>query len=185
MLNHKGTVTLETDRLILRKFELNDAEAMYNNWASDDEVTKYVTWNSHANVEVTKEKISEWVESYKNDNVYQWIMVLKETNEPIGAIAVVKEKEVKKIAELGACIGKKWWGKGYTAEALKKVVDFLLDDVNYNRIEAVHVIDNPNSGKAMIKAGFKYEGILRQRGLNKNKENIDLAMYSILKSDIR
>jgi len=42
-MNHKGTVTLETERLILRRCTLDDAEAMFQNWASDDEVTKYLT----------------------------------------------------------------------------------------------------------------------------------------------
>lgn len=42
-------LTLETDRLLLRPFSVDDAEAMFNGWASDPEVTKYLTWNTHQN----------------------------------------------------------------------------------------------------------------------------------------
>ena len=52
-MNHIGTIRLETDRLILRRFTMDDAEGMLNNWASDDEVTKYLTWPTHQNIETT------------------------------------------------------------------------------------------------------------------------------------
>ena len=48
-----GTQRLETDRLVLRRFERADADAMYRNWASDPEVTKYLTWPAHENIGVT------------------------------------------------------------------------------------------------------------------------------------
>ena len=56
-----GTKTLETDRLILRKFTPEDAEDMYENWASDPEVTKYLTWPVHTSVDVTKKLLEIWV----------------------------------------------------------------------------------------------------------------------------
>ena len=54
MLTHKGTQTIETPRLILRKARMEDAEPMFRNWANDTEVTKYLTWPPHENIEVTK-----------------------------------------------------------------------------------------------------------------------------------
>ena len=59
-MNHKGTILLETNRLILRKFVIEDSEAMYNNWASEDEVTKFLTWPTHSDVEVTRAVLSSW-----------------------------------------------------------------------------------------------------------------------------
>lgn len=69
-MNHKGTITLVTKRLILRRFTTDDAEAMFNNWASDKEVTKYLTWPTHTNVFVSKTIINSWIELYKNLNHY-------------------------------------------------------------------------------------------------------------------
>ena len=83
MLKHKGTQTIETSRLIMRQARIEDAEAMFRNWANDSEVTKYLTWPPHGNVEVTKQILASWVEGYKNDDYYQWMIVLKDKNEPI------------------------------------------------------------------------------------------------------
>lgn len=60
-MTHIGTQYIETDRLILRRFEQSDARAMYDNWASDDEVTKYLTWPTHTDVTVTERILGEWV----------------------------------------------------------------------------------------------------------------------------
>ena len=86
MLNHKGTQTIETPRLILRKARMEDAEPMLRNWANDTEVTKFLTWPTHGNIEVTKKLLESWVGSYQRDDYYQWMIVLKEINEPIGSI---------------------------------------------------------------------------------------------------
>ena len=57
---------IETKRLILRPFELDDAESMFNNWASDEEVTKYLTWNTHKSIEETKSVLAFWVNNTHN-----------------------------------------------------------------------------------------------------------------------
>lgn len=60
-------VTLETNRLILRPFEISDAEMMFNNWASDEEVTRYMTWNYHESIETTKMILSNWAHEYQKN----------------------------------------------------------------------------------------------------------------------
>ena len=65
MLAHKGTQRIETERLILRPFTLSDANDMFKNWASDDEVTKYLTWPTHSSIEVSQMIIDSWVEPMK------------------------------------------------------------------------------------------------------------------------
>ena len=72
MLTHKGTQTIMTDRLILRKFEYSDADDMFKNWANDSEVTKFLTWQPHNNVEVTKAIIEQWVNEYEHNCTYNW-----------------------------------------------------------------------------------------------------------------
>ena len=106
-MNHKGTVELETERLVLRKFKLEDAKEMFNNWASDEEVTKYLTWEAHKNIKITKSVLSEWVESYSNLDFYQWGIVIKDTNELIGSIGVVGHKENRLICDSFAFFGRK------------------------------------------------------------------------------
>lgn len=64
-MNHKGTIKLETNRLILRKFVIDDAKVMYENWASENEVTKFLTWPTHSSIEDTKLVLNNWISNYE------------------------------------------------------------------------------------------------------------------------
>ena len=183
MLNHKGTKTIETDRLILRQFTMEDAEPMFRNWANDDEVTKHLTWPTHSDVEVTKMVLSDWTSHYAKPDFYNWAIVLKENGgEPIGNISVVRINHNTECAAMGYCMSRAHWRKGVMPEALKAVVDFLFDEVGFNRIEAEHDVNNPASGRVMEKAALRYEGTLRQSGRN-NQGIVDLVWRAILRSD--
>lgn len=182
MLNHQGTKELSTERLILRRYTVEDAESMYNNWASDDEVTKYLTWPTHTSVEVTKTVLAAWIKQYKKHDYYHWGIVLKETDELIGDIAVVRINEKTKTAMLGYCMGSKWWGRGIMPEAGKTVVKYLFEEIGCNRIEAAYDKNNPKSGRVMQKIGMQYEGTLRAAGYC-NQGVIDEVFYSILKDE--
>ena len=88
MYNHKGTIHLETDRLILRKFTLSDAEAMFHTWASDKDVPRYMRWDAHKTVDETKEVISAWLKNYGKIDFYLWALTIKETDAPIGTLGM-------------------------------------------------------------------------------------------------
>ena len=183
MLTHKGTKTIETDRLILRQFTMEDAPAMFRNWANDDEVTKHLTWPTHSDVEVTKMVLSDWTSHYPEPDFYNWAIVLKENGpEPIGNISVVHVKDSTLCATMGYCMSRAHWRKGIMAEALTALIAFLFDEVGFNRIEADHDIENPASGRVMQKSGMTFEGTSRQGGHN-NRGIIDLCHWAILKSD--
>ena len=117
-----GTQTLQTDRLILRRFVESDAEAMFQNWASSAENLTYVTWDPHPDVEVTRNSIRNWVTSYTNPNYYKWAICLKENPEKvIGDISIVTIDENDSSCEIGYVLGKAYWGRGIMTEALKTV----------------------------------------------------------------
>ncbi|MDE5910843.1 MAG: GNAT family N-acetyltransferase [Clostridia bacterium] len=181
-MKHIGTQTIETERLILRRFKDEEAHYIYENWASDNEVTKYLMWQTYTDMSQAKERIEYLKKNYVNDNFYDWAIVLKEIDEPIGTIGVVDLKENIKAAHIGYCIGKKWWHKGITSEALSAVIDFLFDKVGFERIESRHDPVNVNSGRVMKKCGMKYEGTMRKADIN-NQGIVDCAYYAILKSD--
>ena len=181
MLTHKGTVTIETPRLLLRRAEIQDADAMYKNWASDPEVTKFLTWPPHESPAASEGIIAKWVAEYQKKDFYQWMIVLKEIDAPIGSLIAVSDERTES-AQIGYCIGKKWWHQGIMPEALGAVMDFLFDEVGFNRVEARHDPNNPNSGKVMAKCGMKYEGTLRQADRN-NQGICDCSFYGLLASD--
>ncbi|MEG1257206.1 GNAT family protein [Clostridium sp.] len=183
MLAHKGTEEVNTDRLLLRKFALDDAYDMFKNWANDSEVRKFLSWKPHENVDVTKEIVELWVNEYEDNNIYDWAIELKEIGEVIGQISVVRLDEKNYSCEIGYNISRYYWNKGISSEALKSVIDYLFSQVGFNRIEARHDTNNGASGKVMIKSGMHHEGTLRKVKLRDNKEFYDLAVYSILKED--
>ena len=119
-MNLLGTKTLETERLILRKYRIEDAFDMYNNWGTDPKCNKYLPWELHKNIGETKEIITEWINSYKEDK-FKWIIELKEENIAIGGIDIVRLDKKHGICEIGYCIGSKFWNNGYTTEALKRI----------------------------------------------------------------
>lgn len=182
MLIHKGTQLINTDRLLLRKYESSDADNMFKNWSNDFEVTKFLSWKPHNNVHTTEEIIAKWVEIYKN-NIYNWAIELKEIHEVIGGISIVKLDEASYSCEIGYCMSRKYWGMGIMSESLKAVIDYLFSEIGFNRIVAMHDTNNIASGQVMIKSGMNYEGTLRQAKLHDNKYFYDLAIYSILKNE--
>ncbi len=182
-MKHCGTQRLETERLILRSFISEDAVAMYKNWASDPEVTKFLMWKTHSKQEESQSIIDDWVKQYSNEKYYHWAIVLKENgNEPIGAIAVGHMNEQVSATQISYCLGKPWWHQGIMSEALQAVMNFLFDVVGASRIEARHDPRNPNSGKVMQKCGMKYEGTLRSSDWN-NQGICDACYYALLKSE--
>ena len=129
-MEHKGTVTLETQRLVLRRYTKKDAGLMFCNWAFDPEVTKFLTWQPHESVEVSKNVIDSWILSYEEPQNYVWAIELKEIGEPIGSISAVRVDDRTEAVSIGYCIGKRWWGRAVTAEALRAVIAFLSGSGN-------------------------------------------------------
>ena len=179
-MNHLGTKTIETGRLILRPFCRDDVVPAYHNWTSDERVTEFLRWRTHTDINVTENVITGWIEQSARKDFYQWAIVLKDINEPVGTISVVNQNESLGILHIGYCIGSKWWHKGITSEAFQAIIPYLFNEVGANRIESQHDPDNPNSGSVMRKCGLRYEGTMRQADFN-NKGIVDAAMYSILR----
>lgn len=181
-LHHCGTQVIETERLILRPYTIDDSEAMYQNWARSENVTRYLTWPPHSSVEATRTLLSIWEANYQDPTTYHWGIVLMGTDEVIGDISVVHMNEKTLNAELGWCLGEAWWGRGIMPEAALAVRDYLFDTVGFNRVEARHDKNNPKSGRVMQKIGMLYEGTRRAAGLN-NQGICDVVLYGILRDD--
>lgn len=180
-MKHLGTKRIETERLVLRRFTIEDAGDMYENWASDEEVTKYLLWSVHSSVEATRTLLADWVEGYQEDSKYEWCIQYKETGKAIGSIGVAKLVEKAELAEIGYCISQSCWHQGITSEALQAVMDYLFDEVGVNRVEARHDPRNCHSGNVLKKCGLKYEGTRIQADWN-NSGICDMALYGLTKS---
>lgn len=152
----KGTITIETPRLILRRITLDDADQMFANWASDPEVTKYLTWPTHTDVRVTKNVIKGWVSQYDSDLYFQWVIEHKESKEVIGTISILNIDESLRKGEVGYCLSRRFWNQGIMTEALQYVLNYLITDTDFETIVAKHDINNTASGRVMIKNGLVF-----------------------------
>ncbi|MBQ8862856.1 MAG: GNAT family N-acetyltransferase [Clostridia bacterium] len=181
-MEHKGTVQIESERLILRRFNENDIAPSFRNWTASEKVTEFLRWSPHESAEETERILGSWIKKYENPAFYQWAIVPKELGEPIGTISVVGIKEKADTIHIGYCIGEAWWHKGYTSEAFAAIIPFFFEEVKVNRIESQYDPNNPNSGRVMRKCGLKYEGTLRKADWS-NKGIVDACMHAILAED--
>ncbi len=181
-MEHKGTVFINTNRLCLRQFTENDSQYAFTNWMSDTKVTEYLRWKPHESVAITNEVLAKWIEHYNDKTFYQWAIVLKEIDQPIGTISVVSMDEKTSRIHVGYCLGSKWWGKGYMSESLSSIISFFFEEVNAKRIESQHDPRNVGSGRVMQKCGMKFEGILRNYDWS-NQGIVDAVVYAVLAED--
>jgi len=176
------TKTIETNRLILRQFLLEDAEDTYRNYCSDPLVTKYLTWPTYTDLQDAHARMRFMQDQYRKNLTWDWAIQLKELGQVIGSIGPVSKNDQTNMVHIGYCIGSRWWHQGIMTEAFSAVIDYLFGACGVNRIEAMHDPNNPHSGDVMKKCGLRYEGTSRQSDWN-NQGLCDAAHYAILCSD--
>jgi len=181
-LTHTGTQPIETERLLLRRFTMADTEDMFREWAGDENVTRYLAFEPHKSAGETKTILAQWIVGYEELNNYQYAIEIKNSSELIGSITVRIRNEKSKTADVGYCIGVKYWNNGYTSEALQALIHYMFYDVGVNRIEAYHSVNNPASGKVMQKAGMYREGMCRQKYMS-NVGYQDSDIYGLVRED--
>lgn len=180
-MKHIGTKTIETTRLTLRRLEHTDVQMMFNNWTSDDKVTRFLRWDAHKIIEATKDMLEQWIDSYHDDATYYWGIYLKD-GEMIGSIGVTITSEYDLKGELGYKIGSRWWNQGYSSEAAKAVIDYMFCNTDIERIDAHSSVGNPASSKVMEKAGMRYEGLLKH--YYKTRDGFqDCTLYGIIREE--
>ena len=170
---------LVTDRLVLRKVNINDIEPMFNNWASDPEVTKYVTWLPHQNIETTEMIIKEWIKEESGPKTIRFLITIKGNDEPIGSIDVVEYFD--EAPEIGFCLSRKHWGKGYMTEACKAFVEYLFS-LGFSKVLIEADERNIASNKVIEKCGFKFTHKENKEHCSQFKpEPITVNWYEIVK----
>lgn len=180
-MTHKGTQDIHTKRLLLRKFSVDDATAMFKNWANDQRITKYLTWTPHQSVDETKSLLQLWCAEYDKENYYNWAIELD--GEPIGNVSVVRFNDKSEWAELGYCMKYDLWNKGIMTEAVGAVINYLFAEINVHRVEIDYDSQNPASGKVAQKCGLVLEGTRRECYKSSNGKFSDICFCGITKSD--
>lgn len=161
MLNHIGTQMIETERLILRRFEYADAEAMLRYWAADKKVQSLYSEPVYSTLEEVKGLLDKYIGAYERNNCYRWAVIEKTYGECIGQIAYFLVDSKNHFAEIEYCIGSQFQCRGYATEATKAVVKFGFDSMNLHKVQICTKTINAPSKRVIEKCGFTYEGTLR------------------------
>jgi [ribosomal protein S5]-alanine N-acetyltransferase len=171
--------TIETERLILRKPRLDDAEAIFANYAQDPEVTPYLTWAPHTDISQTRGFLELCIAGWRTGERFSWALTLDGEDATIGMIEVVIN-DFK--ASLGYVLAKPYWGRGLMSEAAQTIVEWAIAQPEIFRVWAVCDVRNPASARVMEKCGMSYEGTLK-RWLRRPScaEPVDCLCYAATK----
>ncbi len=176
-------IYLETKRLILRPFTDEDCYDLYE-WASSVNVTRYVNWDKHRNLEDTKEFIKIVKELSEKNSLIFMAVELKSTKKVIGSVGIFQRSDLSRYTlELGYCLSDTAWGNGFILEASLAITDFGFLTMPYlERIEANCVVENIASRRIMEKMGMQREGVLRNF-FEKDGRIYNSYMYSVLRRE--
>lgn len=169
-MKHVGTREILSDRLLLRRQTISDAQEMFDCYAKDGEVTKYLTWNPHKSVNETLTLLKIWVEEYKSLDSYRWFITNRNTGALMGAIDVVAYHNNNPI--IGYVLGRSYWNKGYMSEALSAVINYLFNTVGTKKILIAAEEENIASQKVILKNGFRFVNLERKYFKNKDEFKI-------------
>ena len=172
---------LETERLVLRRMTMRDAQDMYA-YSRDPQVARHVLWDAHRSIGETRSYIRSTLRRYRAGEAASLVIELKAERKVIGTIGFMWVQRENAAAEVGYSLAQAYWNQGIMSEALAAVVKYAFTQLHLNRIEAQHEVDNPASGRVMRKVGMVKEGTLRQRLFNKGKF-VDVDLYAILRED--
>lgn len=172
---------LETDRLRLRRVSMQDADQMYA-YASDDEVAKYVTWETHRSIDDSKRFIQFILAQYAKHDIAPWGIELKESGRLVGTVDFVWWKPEQQAAEIGYVLARDCWGQGIMTEAASALLKLGFGRMELVRVQARCLVENIGSQRVMEKIGMSYEGTVR-KGIKVKGQHWDLKLYSILKDE--
>ena len=176
-MKHLGTLKLETERLVLRRIEENDAKEIYDGFINQEEYLYF--FNKEPRTLDEEIKSLEGInEKYEDLDLYNWVIVLKEKNAIIGR-ATLNVELYNECVEINYCIDKRYENNGYMTEALKKIIDFCLKELEVNRFQAGCVVENVKSKHVLDNCNMHQEGILK-RYIKLPDGYHDMYMFSII-----
>ncbi len=166
---------IEGPRLLLRLPAIEDAGPLFQRVARDPQVTRYLLWTPHPDVATTQRVITERMNV--DPHMRTWVMVLQHSDEIVGMISCARP--LPYVAEIGYCVGRRWWGKGLMSEALTMLMTALSADDDVYRVWATCHVDNERSVRLLERAGFTREGRMARHGIypNLGAEPLDSLLF--------
>ncbi|SFC42197.1 GNAT family N-acetyltransferase [Clostridium uliginosum] len=170
---------LETERLILRPWTIDDLEDFYE-YAKNPNIGPNAGWEPHSNKEDSKKILELFIEKDET-----WAIVYKENDKVIGSIGLHTDEKRNGINSnmLGYVLSEEYWGKGIMTEAVKCVIKYAFEEIKLDILSVCHYTFNNRSKRVIEKCGFKYEGTIRCAKKLYDTRIVDEVCYSILKEE--
>jgi len=175
---HKTTI-LETDRLILRPLEADDAVNMFE-YARDPAVGPNAGWRPHRSVRESQDII----ESVFSGKPYAFGMILKKNGRLIGTAGLDEDTHGDGM-QLGFALGRRYWGNGYASEACNAILSYAFSELCLDCISAYCFGDNERSERLLIRLGFTFRGMIKNGWHNYDGRTMDECSYSLSCKDFR
>lgn len=182
MISHQGTQTIDTERLTLRPFSHADNENMLTYWVSDPKIQSLYSEPIYTTKEEVRELLNKYIGSYERSDYYRWAVIEKDSGICIGQIAIFLVDNKNHFCEIEYALGSKFHRKGYASEAVKSILDFSFNQVNFHKVQVCHKEGNLASQGVIRKCKFTYEGTLRDFFFM-NGKYVDRLYYSMLKDE--
>ena len=181
-LKHCGTTVINTERLTLRPFQYTDDNDMLVYWISDPKIQSLYCEPVYVTKEEVRTLLDKYINSYKNPDYYRWAIIEKESGICIGQVAIFLVDNKNHFCEIEYALGSKFHRKGYATEAVKAILDFCFNHVNFHKVQVCHKEGNIASQGVIRKCNFTYEGTLRDFFYTDGKY-VDRLYYSMLKKE--
>jgi RimJ/RimL family protein N-acetyltransferase len=156
----KPPAKLLSTRLLLRMPMMEDAFPIFELYAQDREVTRFLTFEPHHSIKVTKTFLERCLNNWKNNISFPWTIIRRRDKQLIGMIEIVNIEQSG--IQLGYVLAKTFWGNGYMTEALRKIIEWSFTQDDIYRVWAVCDIENTASARVLEKVGMQKEGVLRR-----------------------
>lgn len=167
---------LETERLLLRAWEREDAPALFA-YASDPQVGPSAGWTPHRSLAETQSYLDTCI---AEDEC--WAIVWKETNEPIGSIGLhrtLSRSAKGNVRSLGYVLHPDYWHRGIIVEAASTVMQYAFTELSVSLLLVQHFPDNARSKATIARLGFSFEGVLRNASTRHDGTVTDVLSYSM------
>ena len=171
---------VETSWLHLRPPVMDDATAIFAQYAQDPEVTKYLEWRPHQNIETTRDFLRRCLIVWEQGTAFPWVITRKNDQQLLGMI----EMRINQYrADLGYLVARPYWGQGIATEAAKALVGWALAQPSIYRVWAVCDVENKASARVLEKVGMQREGLLRRWIMHPNTSDTprDCLCYAKVK----
>ncbi len=169
---------LDTPQLRLRSPRQEDARVIFDSYAQDPIVTRYLVWLPHQSIETTEKFIALCIEQWANASAFPYVITRKTDDQLIGMIDFRSHQHG---ADLGYVLAQEHWGRGIMTEAARCVVEHALTKQGLYRVQAFCDVDNIASARVLEKVGMRREGTLRRYVVHPavSSEPRDCHLYAI------